>query len=647
MFFVFVSFCLLTGTIFAVNIKGGSPLSIKIDGKDTTLTLVDVTVGANNEILNIEGFQEEFTLNPTWTVFGLKEGKEYNLTTWDIAGSCGCTNQICGQDCPGVKGEDCDSNIIDPPFTCVLSARRGFCWGFVETGTTQNYTLYNLSHVGTLALTSYGGPAESFFVAPGFTVRSQHHQERYSLNALITGFTPRKQIALSNYFYAESEGRVISIEEFALFKSKPNLNSINVKIGASTCPKDGYPMFQSTKRIQTLDVDDKASFRSYMILRKGKTENLSSLFQRYILTPNGLLEWNKEKTFDIFDPCNQQFLTLQQDEMGNFFVILPMTQSLMSENIICVAISDVNTNMFDLVLYELNNATSIWKASDRFRGLLSSDYVDSLQLRVTTKSSLPIRIPQARVEVGYNIETNPPILKITTSIPLSCEIFLSPNCIFNLTTSKEHLFMTTTIDSCGYWYEIGRYMCEGVAGNFHSPEKFVQAPISAFTENTTDIQAFSFETISAVNIPIDQAWYTIWWKGLTLFERCWWCMILVILVYMIIYIIRVSHKTHQAELHKNEETDELVELQQEQNTMEPNFEYFQDESQFYPEEYSEEDQFEMDPSQEENEDYEVDFEDGPDERHLYRKKETIDIYDLSPYEVKLEVQRIMALQKQQ
>ena len=541
-----------------VTVLGGSPLIVKIGGKDTILTMVDLVASAHDGILNVG--DQEFLLGPTWSLFALKEGREYNLKIWDVAGNCGCSNQICGEDCIGIKGEDCDSNVIDPPLSCVGSTKKGFCWGLVEVGKTQNYTLYNLSHVGNVALTSYGGPA-AFYVSPGFTIRSQYQNENYSLNALITGFTPRRQIVISNLRYAESEGRVISLEEFAFLNAKPTLAEMNVHIDASTCPQDGHPVFRSTKVISNLDgTVDQAGFRSYMILRRAKVEKVSSLLNHYILTPNGILEWSSQNSFDIFDPCNQQFLTLQQDRMGNFFVILPATQSLMTQDIICVAINDIRSNIYDLVLYEIKNATSIWQGSDRFRGILTQDYVEMLQLRVTTKSSLLVNLPKSKVEVSFNFETDQPILQVKSSIPVSCQIYLSPICILNLTLTAESLRLTRTIEkSCDHWYEMGGYRCEGLAGNFYPPARFVGAPMSSFTENTTAVEAFSVETISARNDPlIKQPWYLRYLRNFTFFEKF---MIMVIAVFLVVSLFHLLHKRKQDRVPKqNSEDEEKQEL---------------------------------------------------------------------------------------
>jgi len=69
-------------------------------------------------------------------------------------------------------------------------------------------------------------------------------------------------------------------------------------------------------------------FHAYTILRKAEIAKLSTLDDQDILAPIGILEWNNQESFDILDPCNQQFLTLRKNQVGNFFVNLPPLQML-------------------------------------------------------------------------------------------------------------------------------------------------------------------------------------------------------------------------------------------------------------------------------------------------------------------------------
>jgi len=553
---------------FSVNVEGGLPLSVRIGKVETVLTLADISTMTENQILKIE--DRDFSLSATWAIFSLKEGKEYNLTTWELGGSCGCSNQICGKDCPGIKGEDCDANTFEEPATCLISTRKGFCWGFVGTGTTQNYTLYNISQVAAVALMSYGGPQVPF-VGPGFTIRTQLKDERYALNAMITGFKPRREVPLSNYRYAESEGRLLTVEQFTHLTSKPSLSSTIVHTERSICPQVGFPRFETTKIIQNLKEDEKVNIRSYLILRKGNLDNFSSLLNRYILTPTGLSRWSTQLTFDIFDPCNQQFLTLQIDRMGNFFVFLPNIQSLMKEEIICVAVNDVSSNPYDLALYELKNATNIWRNSDRFRGLLSADYLESLELRITSKSSQPLNLLNAKVEIEFNLQGDIPVLKLLTSTPLDCEIFLSPNCVIRLTTTQEQFIATKPIEpTCNHWYEVGKYMCQGVSGNFYPPSKCVETPISGYTENTTAISAFSIETTSnAPQTSFEESFYEQGWRTSTLFEKFVWICTGVMMFLIIALVCYISWRAPKKEIAVSIKTKEETEmLLQRRNTQE-------------------------------------------------------------------------------
>ena len=85
-------------------------------------------------------------------------------------------------------------------------------------------------------------------------------------------------------------------------------------------------------------------------------------------------EWNTKENFEFLDPCNQQFLALRKDKVGNLFVELPASQRLTNpESTICIAINDIASTQDDLGLYELKNGTSTRFASDHFVGLFKQE----------------------------------------------------------------------------------------------------------------------------------------------------------------------------------------------------------------------------------------------------------------------------------
>ena len=93
---LFTQLILLCSLSLGAIVSGKTSFSVKIDGKETTLTATDITVAADTTTFKIEEISEEFTLDSPWTFFGFKkEGIEYNLKTWSLSGSCGCLNQIC------------------------------------------------------------------------------------------------------------------------------------------------------------------------------------------------------------------------------------------------------------------------------------------------------------------------------------------------------------------------------------------------------------------------------------------------------------------------------------------------------------------------------------------------------------------------
>lgn len=186
--------------------------------------------------------------------------------------------------------------------------------------------------------------------------------------------------------------------------------------------------------------------------------------------------------------------------MGDF-VQLPASQRLAnSESVICIAVNDVTSNQYDLVLYELKNTSSIRFVSDRFVGLLSKDYVQKLTLQLNIKADRALIDPVSNfLDIKFEIDVDPRLMSIHTILPTTCEIFVSPVCKYSVSTSDKALSFTQSISkNCGYLYERASYTCqEGIYGSFFPPIGLVKTRLSDFAISTsafvTQSQDFSSE----------------------------------------------------------------------------------------------------------------------------------------------------------
>jgi len=175
------------GSCKSKNLPGQVSFALSLNGTPTEVTFIDKVLPADNGKFSL--FAMDYTLNPTWTFFGLNSMGKYSIGNWDTDSNCGCFQQICGEDCE--SGVECHDNEVDvsTPLICNdNSPRNNYCWSLTTSG-TNTYTSYNLTHLATVALTSYGGP-DGLFVSPGFTINSRLSNQNYSLYAIIMGFTP-------------------------------------------------------------------------------------------------------------------------------------------------------------------------------------------------------------------------------------------------------------------------------------------------------------------------------------------------------------------------------------------------------------------------------------------------------------------------
>lgn len=478
-----------------IQLPGQFPLEvIKINNEPTKLFLIEKTFNAENEE-TFTLFSEEYKIGSVWTFFALDPLEEYSLDNWSATAKCGCFTQVCGRHCE--KGASCSAheNKSVPLICHPWAERNNFCWNVFPSGKNW-YTAYSLKYHASIALTSYGG-LDDTDVRPGFTVSNNQGFFDYSANGLIMKMTPRDNVDLqSSYRYAESEGKVIRTQDFEALNYPPE---IQADLSAASCNS-------STMRLplKLLTRADRApvSFSPYLIIRKADNPKIIDIPHFNILTSNGLLKWNDhQETFDFLDPCNQQFLTLQKDSVGNFFVKLPTSQKLMNfESIICIAVQDHQaSSQYDLVLYELKNTTSIWSASDRFVGLLANDYIQDYTIRLTVNTDHIVTLPKNnKINIEFDLDIKGELsFKITTTLATTCKIYLSPICHFDMITTSEHLYTSKQLQTqCGYLYEKAAYDCQGMMGYFYPPLSLVKTRLSNFFENTTlhKLWAENFDT---------------------------------------------------------------------------------------------------------------------------------------------------------
>jgi len=485
-------------------------LRVRIDDEMIDLTFIDRTLKAENEEFNI--FGKKYTISSTWAFFSLNLAEKYSLDNWDTNSKCGCFQQVCGKDCDGSL--ECQYNLAPtektPWFCHPWAQRNSYCWSVISSG-QKNYSSYSLSQISTISLTSYGGP-DVEFISPGFTLNNNLLNQKYALNALAMHVTSRGKVDLtSSYRYVESDRRVITSQEFAKINIPPK---IEANLDAAKCNSTtvDLPLTLSSQSFgpnnQTI-----TPFHLYNILRRAQKPTLTVLLNQDILGPNGVVEWNNQDTFDFLDPCNQQFFTLRKDPKGNYFVNMPATQRLAnSESIICIAINDLASSQYDLVLYELRNNTSVWSASDRFVGLVSKDYVEDTTLRLTVKASQTLSLSEVKVQVGLHTDVDPPFIVITTTAAAVCQLYLSPLCNLEVSITDDLAYVKQDISKCGRLYEKAGYTCDGISGYFYPPNKngYAQENLN----NKAFIENFSKAVPSTDELSIFKNWITNWtWQN--------------------------------------------------------------------------------------------------------------------------------------
>lgn len=487
---IFFLSCLLLVTK-GVEIVGGAPFDVYINGKETRLTIAEAEVAAAYDTMTlVDAENKAFTIGPTWAFFGLSEDREYRIDEWAVGGSCGCVSQICGVNCDSSQdAEVCKTAVIpqdilhEVPFICLpWMPGNSFCYTLHRISNGTKYKSHMIYHVETISLTSYGGP-DNGAAKPGYTIKQSKSPVDYAWNAKIVSTTPWSLNPLANFRYVEHAARIISHSDLLSLLERPELE---VNLGHSVCEWGGKAIFDtSPMKIQTLANTSvsRVGFEAFFIMNSPKVKELRSLSGQKILGLKSVLPWNEgEPSFDIVDPCNKQFLTLRKNAQG-YYADIPGNQTL-KNNSICVAISEAGEpTRTHLALYEFKVGTSIFIASTQFQGALSVDYVKDMTLRITTKSSFHFGVREAKVDVQVNDEVKPMILKLKTSIPLTCQLHISDNCILNgKTTQNDQTINVQVPENCGYWHEISTFNCEGIQGDFHPPATLTKVPLNVFIE---------------------------------------------------------------------------------------------------------------------------------------------------------------------
>jgi len=191
------------------------------------------------------------------------------------------------------NGIECSINEVDSsPWLCLpWSKRNNFCWSLISSG-KQTFASYSLSHIATIALTSYGGPFVSQFVQPGFTLSGNlSAKQQYAVSAIITKSITHFKLKLeTTYRYAASEGRVIRVEDLVKF-NKPPILTANLTMATCNAFNLHLPL---TLKSNFDNTHLKPIFHSNAILGKPAKSTLTTLRNLDILTPSGVQRWNDD-----------------------------------------------------------------------------------------------------------------------------------------------------------------------------------------------------------------------------------------------------------------------------------------------------------------------------------------------------------------
>lgn len=446
-----------------VMLTGHQVVNVVVNKVDANITIATMKA-TKNDVFVIN--EKEYHIKEVWTIFNLEYMSPYEVSDWYMISDCGPTTQQCG-----VSGQCLNTYFFCSTwqggergwFTSTVSGKAdNFCYSLNKFGTKTHHS-YALNEIATIVRTDYGGPYIPLN-EPGFTVSSITKDNGYTYNPQITDVEYRKKLILPSYRYATSLNRIVNIDAVQLLDKVP---TVEPDWSKATCERDGSWHSHVPYTIKKHDVmeTDFTDFTSYVVIDDlfvGKKLG-SNLDNAIILTPSGPQAWKNTDRMDFIDPCNQQFLTLIKLGNGHFVVFPPLTQKIDEEKI-CILFMGPYSRF---IAWEFKNDTDFFVGSESFKGILSPDFVDKLDFRITTNSTVKFSLTEADIDVTFNNEKL--TMKVTTSIPIKCVFSVSQSCTFDIELTESELTKSKNLASCGTLYTRGSYNCEGIIGGFTPP----------------------------------------------------------------------------------------------------------------------------------------------------------------------------------
>jgi len=416
----------------------------------------------SQETIKVE--DDTFRIGAFWTLFSLRPYSRYNISTWGVAVTCGARPQKCHQ---------CEC-FLDPNKSSWLWWTRitgnNYCWNISQEG-NREYTMYNFETPLTYA------KIEAFSSSLTMTATLPHSPFQTHISYVNS---QSSQAFIENLIYVEDSKRIITKSSIDQLNKRPK---IIPDIAASKCQFNWTGWSTDLKYSQIEQLPEKANiFRHYVVLHKPPSNfNLiiHSLEGLEVLTSEGLVKFNLKSTsspssFELFDICNKKFLTMKTDEYHQYYVV---SNELVDNPILCIAIrlrgNNIPTNQ--LVLYEARNFTSQWTWSTRFQGIVSSNYVNSIDLEIRKiESQTDALIKETNVQISSSIiDQNNLDIQLSTELPVNCEILISQSCQpIIISTSALNGFKVhrrVPFSECKELEkaQIGSYNCSGIIGTFN------------------------------------------------------------------------------------------------------------------------------------------------------------------------------------
>ena len=468
-----------------------SPIIIETLIGDTPLTLgleERWTEKAEDEILIING--ESYHLNSTWTLFDINYGhfNEYTRKTYGAGISCGCASQICGTDCSDSIYCSSNQQASEKKICWPWDTMENFCWS-LNVLNEEKFKAYPLTPVSIISIMDYNGLVSQKGTVSITNRIAPPHQ--YDLTALITDYQ-LKNPSESMVFVEETRSLISTDKLTETLKSIPTIsvdNNIRCEFQNPHLDMNISLVHKDENTNSFFEVDNNQ--RIFKLGWKNSHDNviLHSLDNKFLLTPNGQLkQWPMGRDHFqqlILDPCNLQAITLVAGEKNIFYVEKEnLSQKLIDNEIICVAVNENYEDEFDLTVYEIRNGTNLWTLSNRLKGFLSRDSIERIKLQITAnKNETSVLEFDKEQEIRISL-VEKSIIEVQAAKRLkekiSCTIFLSDFCIHQISLSPPFYYETLEIDNCGDLYKRGLYFCEGglLQGFFILPTQYHDLPIS-------------------------------------------------------------------------------------------------------------------------------------------------------------------------